>query len=220
MNSVPWAAIFDWDGVIIDSSKQHEESWKRYAAGAGLYLPDGYFKQGFGMKNEVIIPRILKWAMNEGEIATIAKGKEDLYREIVREEGIQTIGGVREFLDHIRRHGVPCAIGSSTCLANIECVLDTIGLRDHFDQIVSAEDVTHGKPEPEVFLLAAEKLNMEASRCVVFEDAQVGVDAGIAAGMCVVGVASTHPEGSLRGVKTTVTRLDELKSGEIEAWFE
>jgi len=188
-----WGAIFDWDGVIIDSSRQHEESWERLAGEVGKPLPEGHFKAGFGRKNEFIIPNILEWETDEEEVRRISLRKEALYREIVKEQGLEALPGVRTWLERLAAAGVPRAIGSSTHRENIEVSLDVLGLRAYFTAIVSAEDVSHGKPDPEVFLKAAEKLGMPPERCVVFEDAHVGIEAAQRAGMRVIAVATTNP---------------------------
>ncbi len=215
----PWAAIFDWDGVVIDSSRQHELSWERLARETGRSLPADHFKRGFGMKNETIIPELLGWTRDEAEVRRLSLRKEELYRQIMREEGITALPGVREFLGALRRAGVPRVIGSSTHRLNIECVLDLLGMNGLFDFIVSAEDVSRGKPAPDVFLCAAEKIGVAPARCVVFEDAPVGIAAARAAGMKVVGVAGTHPRDTLREADRVVGRLDEIKLGELGEWL-
>ena len=107
-------AIFDWDGVIIDSSKHHEESWERLSKETGFILPKGHFKKGFGMKNEVIIPDILNWSDRPEEIRRLSLRKEELYREILLEWGIHPLPGVSEWLDDLRQRGIRSVIGSST----------------------------------------------------------------------------------------------------------
>jgi beta-phosphoglucomutase family hydrolase len=215
-----WGAIFDWDGVIIDSSRQHEESWERLAREVGKALPEGHFKAGFGRKNEFIIPNILKWAEEPGEVRRLSLRKEELYREIVLEKGLEPLPGVRTWLDRLAAAGVPCAIGSSTHRKNIEVSLDVLGLRGFFREIVSAEDVSHGKPDPEVFLKAAGKIGLGPERCVVFEDAHVGIEAAHRAGMRVIAVATTNRIEELGEADRAVERLDELETGQIAKWFE
>ena len=210
-----WAAIFDWDGVIVDSSAQHEASWKVLAQREGRTLPPGHFKKGFGMKNEVIIPNVLGWAKDAAEIDRLARTKEQIYRDLVDRDGISAIPGVMEWLGMLHEAGVPCAIGSSTHRLNIDCVLRHIRLADHFTAIVAGNDVTHGKPAPDIFLKAAERLGCPPSRCVVFEDAHVGIEAARAGGMKVVAVTTTHPADSLRDADIVVRRLDQLTVGQV-----
>jgi HAD superfamily hydrolase (TIGR01509 family) len=215
-----WGAVFDWDGVIIDSSRHHEESWVRLAAEeGGRLLPEGHFKKGFGRKNEWIIPHLLGWTEDPAEIRRLSLRKEALYREIVAEWGIEPLPGVREWLERLHAAQIPCVIGSSTHRLNIESTLDRMAFRHHFQEIVTAEDVSQGKPDPEVFLKAAGKIGVAPGRCVVFEDAHVGMEAARRAGMKLVAVATTHPAGELQAADRVVHRLDELQPAELAAWF-
>lgn len=214
-----WGALFDWDGVVIDSSAQHEESWERLAREISKPLPGGHFKRGFGRKNEFIIPEQLRWSNDAAEIQRLSLRKEAFYREIVRERGLSPLPGVREWLQTLSDAGVPCAIASSTHRLNIETSLEIIHLGDFFSAIVSAEDVTHGKPAPDVFLRAAEKIHREPRMCVVFEDAHVGIEAAHNAGMKVVAVATTNPLADLGKANMAVKRLDEIDIARIDGWF-
>jgi len=114
------------------------------------------------------------------------------------------------WLNHLREAGIPCAIGSSTHRLNIETGLASIGLKDRFQVIITAEDVSHGKPDPEVFLNAASRLSVPPESCVVFEDALVGIEAAHRGGMKVVAVATTNPIELLNGADLAVHQLDEL----------
>jgi HAD superfamily hydrolase (TIGR01509 family) len=212
-------AIFDWDGVVIDSSRHHEESWNRLAAEEKRALPEGHFLKGFGMKNEAIIPTILDWTLDEAEIRRLSLRKEVLYREIIRERGIDPLPGVRAFLERLQTAGIPRVIGSSTHRLNITTSLEILGLSGFFSAIVSAEDVTKGKPDPQVFLSAAAKIQRPPARCVVFEDAPMGIEAALAGGMKAIGVAGTHGNATLAKADKIVARLDELAIGDLEALF-
>jgi beta-phosphoglucomutase family hydrolase len=212
-------AIFDWDGVVIDSSRHHEESWERLAREERKSLPPGHFKKGFGMKNEFIIPHFLAWTSNPEEVHRLSLRKEALYRDIILEWGIDALPGVRGFLQRLKIAGIPCSIGSSTHRQNITTSLERMNLGGMFDAITTAEDVRHGKPDPEVFLTAARKINRPPEQCVVFEDAYVGIDAARAGGMKVVAVATTNPINTLGNADRTVHRLDELSVDDLHALF-
>ena len=214
-----WAAIFDWDGVILDSSKHHEESWQRLAKEEGKILPEGHFLRGFGRRNVEIMRDLLQWSDDLQEIQRLSLRKEELYREVVEDWGIQSLPGVRIWLERLEQAGVPCVIGSSTEQKNVRLGLRLLGLESFFQTAVTAEHVQRGKPAPDVFLQAAEKVGIDPRRCVVFEDAPSGVAAARAAGMKVVGVTTTHPGGHLEGVDREVARLDELKTSELSDWF-
>lgn len=210
-NLAQLGVLFDWDGVIIDSSRQHEESWERLAREEGRPLPAGHFKAGFGKKNDVIIPKILGWTDSPEDVARLSRRKEALYREVVLECGVTVLPGVQEFLAQLRAAGVPCCIGSSTERENILTICARTGLAEWFADLVAAEDVTHGKPHPEVFLRAAARIAREPRWCVVFEDAFSGLEAARAGGMKVIGVATTHPAEALRPhCDRVINRLDEL----------
>lgn len=192
------AVIFDFDGVVIDSHEAHERSWFALADELGQPFTREIFVSTFGQRNESILP-LLGWA-EEGDKARIQQlgdRKESLYREILRKEGIAPLPGVVALLEDLRARGIPCAIGTSTPRANVACVLEITGLARFFREVAAAEDVSRGKPDPEVFLKAAEKLGAEPSTCVVIEDAQVGIRAAKAAGMKAVAVTTTHPAESL-----------------------
>ncbi|MCB1121472.1 MAG: HAD family phosphatase [Verrucomicrobiae bacterium] len=194
-------AIFDWDGVVIDSSRCHEKSWDLLAEEEGRILPEGHFKKGFGRKNQVIIPDILGWTRDPDEIERLGHRKEALYRQLVLEDGVERISGIEDFLKSLWSAGIPCAVGSSTPRKNVETILGLVGFAGYFEAIVCAEDVTHGKPHPEVFLTAATKLGIQPENCVVFEDAFAGLEAAKAGGMKSIGLATTHPAESLQAHK-------------------
>lgn len=213
-----WGVIFDWDGVIVDSSRLHEKSWDILSEELQLPLPPGHFKQGFGRKNEYIIPNILKWETNPDEIKKLAYRKEALYRDLVREESIELLPGVHALLESLQQNNIPKTIGSSTCLANIQVVLESTGISSYFNTIVSAEEVTQGKPHPEVFLKAAQHLNLQPRQCLVIEDAHVGLQAAKAAGMLALGVATTHPAKDLKEADYTVNSLTEVSVEQLANW--
>jgi beta-phosphoglucomutase family hydrolase len=208
-------AIFDWDGVIINSAAQHEASWERLAKECGKTLPEDHFKRGFGMKNEVIIPELLGWTNVPVEIRILSLRKEAIYREVVREQGMTALPGVEPWLRRLRDEGIACAIASSTHRENITTTIEVLGLQEFFSVIVSAEDVKRGKPDPEVFLTAAQHLGVEPADGVVFEDALVGIAAAHAAGMRVVAVATTEPKEKLAHADWVVDRMDELSVAQL-----
>jgi beta-phosphoglucomutase family hydrolase len=208
-------AIFDWDGVIINSASQHEISWDRLAKECGKTLPENHFKLGFGMKNEVIIPELLGWTTAPVEIRLLSLRKEAIYREVVREQDVTALPGVETWLRTLRDEGIPCAIASSTHRENITTTLDVLGLGEFFAVIVSGEDVRRGKPDPEVFLTAAQRIGVEPGNAVVFEDALVGIAAAKAAGMRVVAVATTEPKEKLTHADWVANQLDELSVAQL-----
>jgi len=214
----PWGVLFDWDGVVIDSSSQHERSWELLAAERDLFLPEGHFKAGFGKKNEIIIPT-LGWGNDPAIIRELADRKEALYRELVAEEGVTILPGARELLEALKGEGIPRAVGSSTPRENLDALFATTGLDALFDVVVCGSDVSHGKPDPEVFLSGAAKLGLLPSRCIVIEDAFAGIEAARRGGMKVVGVATTNPVESLDQCDLAVVSLEEVTPRRLAALF-
>ena len=203
-------AIFDWDGVVIDSAVQHERSWELLAEEEKKPLPPDHFEQGFGKVNAVIIPGILGWTDDPEEVLRLGLRKEQLYRDLLRENPITELPGVRNLLNALRDEGVPSVVGSSTPRRNLEVSIELLGLEGLFHDLVSSDDVTNGKPDPEVFLKAAERINCAPGRCIVFEDSLHGIKAGLAGGMKVVGVATTHKAEKLAAADKIVHRLTEI----------
>ncbi|MEM7312976.1 MAG: HAD family phosphatase [Planctomycetota bacterium] len=214
-------AIFDWDGVVIDSHDQHEKAWFRLAAELGKPFTSEMFVETFGMRNETILPEFLKWAEpgDDARIRELGDYKEELYREVLRETGIEPLPGVVELLQQLQGEGIPAAVGSSTSRKNIDTIIEIAGLEGRFAEISAAEDVTQGKPAPDVFLTAAKKIGREPAACVVFEDAHVGIEAGLRAGMRVVGLATTHPIESLNDAHMAVNSLEGFGVTELRALF-
>lgn len=212
-----WGAVFDWDGVIVDSANLHQLSWEIMAQQEKkVFHPDSFVK-GFGMTNEVIIPAILGWATDPEQIRRLAHEKEETYRRLVREKGLSALPGVEIFLRRLKDAGIPCVVGSSTERANLECAIDVLQLREYLPLMVAGDEVRHGKPEPDIFLKAAEKIRMPPSRCIVFEDAVAGIKAARAAGMKVVAVTTTRKAGDLQEADIIVGRLDLLTAESIQA---
>ena len=213
-----WGVLFDWDGVLIDSSRRHEWSWEQLAEESGYDLPADHFERSFGMTNEVIIPELLGWTDDAAEIRRLSLRKEVLFRAAVAEKGVDALPGADRFLRELASERIPFAIASSTHRENIEIILDQLDWRALCPVIVSAEDVKRGKPDPEVFRHAAGRLGLLPAQCVVFEDAHVGVKAARDGGFPVVALATTHPPETLDGDQVCAG-LHEVDVARITAWL-
>lgn len=189
--------IFDWDGVVINSASLHEKSWEMLAIELGLSLPSDHFVLGFGKRNEIIIPQILKWTQNRDEISLWGRRKEELYRDLGKAEGIPILDGVRTLLQSLAREEIPCVIGTSTEKNNLSLAFDQLKIGQFFSGSVCSEDVTRGKPDPEVFLKAAQIINHSPENCVVLEDSTHGIEAAISGGMKALGLSTTRTESEL-----------------------
>ena len=207
--------VFDLDGVIIDSHDQHERSWFQLAAEVDKPLTKEQFKESFGMRNVMCIPNVFHWTSPEDheQIRKLGDRKEELYRELLRADGIEPLPGVVDLLQSLNDAGVLFSLGSSTSRKNIEVCFASTGLDRFFGPFYTgAEDVTRGKPFHDVFLEAAAKIDRLPARCLVIEDAHVGVEAGIAAGMKVLAVTTTHTRESFTesGAVRVVDSLAEI----------
>jgi beta-phosphoglucomutase len=139
--------------------------------------------------------------------------KETRYRTLVRELGIELLPGVRGWLERLQAAGWRQAVASSAPRANVETLIEILGIGAFFGALVAAEDVQRGKPDPQVFLTAAERLAVPPARCVVLEDAPAGIEAAHRAGMRAIGIRSSHP-----GLQANITvdTLDELPEDTFE----
>lgn len=213
--------IFDWDGVIVDSSSAHERSWELLAEEESQELPEGHFKRGFGRRNETIIPEILQWTQDVAEVRRLADRKETLYRELIAAEGLKPLPGVRALLEELESAKIPRVVGSSTPRGNLDAGIAATGLGEFFGGYVSGDDVTNGKPDPEVFLKAAALLEIDPATCLVFEDATFGIEAARSAGMKAVGVATTNPAARLKeaGAHLVIQRMTEINVHFVRGLF-
>jgi beta-phosphoglucomutase len=207
-------ALFDWDGTVVDSGAAHEESWMQLAREENLYLTKEMFRKSFGCTNKVIIPNAYKWTQDPAEIERLGLRKEVIYREIIASHGNAkdyALPGAIELLNALQAAGIPCAVGSSAPKANVEQLAGRLGIAGCFKTLVTAEDVEHSKPNPEVFLKGAQAIGVAPEDCVVFEDAVHGVEAGNAGGMKTVAILTSHPRESFEGLATLiVNRLTEV----------
>ncbi len=214
--------IFDWDGVVIDSSSLHEKSWERLAEESGNDLPANHFKKGFGKRNAVIIPEILGWSKDPEVIELLGKRKEELYREMGRTQGIPILPGIKDLLEALRAEGIPCIIGTSTEKKNVELACEQHDLSGFFSGAVCTEDVSNGKPDPEVFLKAARLAGAEPQNCVVLEDSVHGIIAARRGGMKGLGLATTRDKKDLLevGADLVVVNPSKLSIGLLESLFQ
>jgi beta-phosphoglucomutase len=212
------AAIWDVDGTLVDTAELHFQAWLEVCREHGQPFSRAEFAATFGRRNPEIIRHLFGDRFSDAEISALGERKEELYRAAAR-RGVGLLPGVAALMEGLSREGFRQAVGSSAPHANLELILELTGIGRYLGAVVGAEDTTRGKPDPQVFLVAAEKLGVEPARCVVFEDAPAGVEAARAGGMRCVAVrfVAHHSEESLRraGADLVVGSLEEVSPAEI-----
>jgi beta-phosphoglucomutase len=213
------AIIWDVDGTLVDTAAHHFQAWARFAAEIGKPFTHADFAATFGMRNPEILRKLFDPNADDALCAKWGERKEDLYRASVRDEGTQLLPGVAKLLAAFAEAGWPQAVGSSAPVGNLDLLLGITNTRRYFGAVVTGDDVSRGKPDPEVFLTAASKLGVEPRRCVVFEDAVAGVEAAKAGGMACVAVTFVghHPAEKLRGAGAdmVVASLEDVSAGQV-----
>jgi beta-phosphoglucomutase family hydrolase len=187
------AFLFDMDGVIVDSNPLHRESWAEYNRRHGVETTEAMQQGMYGKRNDVIVRDYLGQHLTDEEVSAHGAAKERLYREILEPRLAETVvPGLVAFLE--RYANIPKAVATNAEPANLEFVLHNAGLARFFRVTVAGHQVTNPKPFPDVYLRAAELLGVAPAHCVVFEDSHSGVSAGLAAGMRVIGITTTHAD--------------------------
>lgn len=209
----PRAVLWDMDGTLLDSAEYHWLAWREIMAGEGVALTYERFVASFGQRNDTILRGWLGDDLAAAAIARIGDAKEARYRELVRERGVVLLPGVARWLGQLRQAGWRQAIASAAPRPNVEAILAALAIEPFFDAITSAEDVQRGKPDPQVFLLAAERVAVRPARCIVVEDAPAGIEGAHRGGMRAIGVRSSH--AGLQG-DVVVDSLDDLDDAAFE----
>ena len=184
------AAIFDLDGVIVDTAKYHYLAWKRLANELGFDFTETDNERLKGVsrvRSLEILLEIGGLSLDDESKSQFAARKNDWYVDYISQmDASEILPGVTEYVQSIRAQGVKTAIGSAS--KNTPLILDRLGIASLFDAVVDGNKVSKAKPDPEVFLRAAEELDIPPAQCVVFEDAEAGIEAALRAGMGTVGI--------------------------------
>ncbi len=209
------AVIWDMDGVLADTAPYHLSAWQEIFRKRGLKFTEEDFRRSFGQRNDTIIRNTLGNQIAQGKIEAIARVKEETFRRIIG-QNIRPLPGAVELVYSLRRQGVRMAIASSTPIENIRLITGSLGIANCFQAIITGQDVTEGKPSPQVFLLAAQKLGVKPGNCIVIEDAVAGVTAAKRAGMYCIAVTTSHPRQSLEEADLIVDTLEGIAVKDLE----
>ena len=202
--------IFDIDGVLVDSYAAHMHSWMRLAQEQAASISEAQFARTFGRTSRDIIAETFGVTAPE-EVRRLDDRKEEIYRDIIR-HALPAMPGAVEAVRRLCAAGFRVAVGSSGPPENVELVCRELGLEALLSARITGSDVQRGKPDPQVFLLAAERMGIEPRACVVIEDAPAGVEAAKRAGMHCIALLGTHPAASLAAADSVIEHLDELTS--------
>jgi len=209
------AVIWDMDGVIADTAPYHFSAWQEVFRKRGVKFTEEDFKRNFGRRNDTIIRDTLGEQIAQGEIGAIAREKEETFRSLAGQK-IKPFPGAVALLQSLKQHKFKMAIASSTPMENIQLIIGSLGIDNCFQSIVTGQDVTEGKPSPQGFLLAAQRLGIEPRNCIVIEDAVAGVAAAKRAGMRCLAITNTHPRQSLKQADLIVDTLEAITVNDLE----
>lgn len=185
------AFLFDLNGTMIDDMPYHVKAWHEILNSLGANISLDRMKQECYGKNDELLERMFPGRFSEAEKRRMSYAKEEAYQAAFRPH-LKLLEGLPAFMEASHAQGIRMAIGSAAIMFNIDFVLDNLDIRKYFDAIVSADDVVHSKPHPETYLACAERLAVEPSRCLVFEDAPKGVESAARAGMQAAVILGMH----------------------------
>lgn len=204
------AAIFDMDGTMINNMEYHKKAWKEFAKRHGLDLTDEEFKEKMsGKKNDQIFKTIFDKELSEEEIAKYTEEKESVYRELYAAH-IEPVAGLHDVITALQSAGKKLAVATTAPKDNREFGFKALGLENVFEVVLGDEDVTKGKPHPEIYVETAKKLGIDPARCIVFEDTPPGIQSGKDAGMKVISILTTHTEEDNKAADYFVKDFTEL----------
>ncbi|MFX0022990.1 MAG: HAD family hydrolase [Candidatus Hermodarchaeota archaeon] len=214
-----YCVIFDMDGVLADTGPIHYESWVKMATEIGMEFTRDIFEETFGQQSPTITRKLVGSEADEILVEKWASLKEEYYREMVRKK-LVPLPGVISILKALKSEGFKLAVGSSGPPENVELLLSQLKIKSFFDIIITAVDVKKGKPDPEVFLNAANNLNINPQNCIVIEDAPVGIEAAKRAGMISIALTTTHNKAELNDANLVIKDLTEISIKDIKNLFE
>jgi beta-phosphoglucomutase len=197
-STLPAAAIFDMDGVLVDSNPFHIQKWADFLDERGIrYDPEQLPKQVLGLRNDHAFRYFFGSEMTKEEMAQLSEELETRFRAVFGAHA-KPLAGLENLVRQCHQAGILMAVASSAMAKNVEFVVDALGFNAYFRYLVSGDEVQHPKPHPEIYLRTAQKLGLPPAACVAFEDSFVGIEAVKDAKMKCVAIASTFPDQELR----------------------
>lgn len=203
------AILWDMDGVIVDSSAFHFAAWQETLAEKGIEFSREDFAKLFGTRNDFIIRTMMGTGVNREQIEVLVNEKEQRFREKARGK-LKPFPGVLKLLGNLKKGNFKLGLVSSAPRENIDFVLNELKLEGLFDAIVFGQEVAESKPSPQIYQLAAEKLQVSPKDCIAIEDSPSGVKAAKAAGMRCLAVTNTHPPEELGEADKIIDSLENV----------
>jgi beta-phosphoglucomutase family hydrolase len=211
--------IWDMDGVLVDTTPFHYQSWQEILIGIRNDFSWEEFASSFGMRNDLIIPKVFRKECTKEEIISIDTKKEALFREFAKGK-LKPLDNLVDLLNLLKEDGFKMAVASSGTPENVEMVIKEGNLMSFFSTLTNGSEVRHSKPDPEIFLLASKKLSVPPSRCIVVEDAPAGIQGAKSAGMKCIAITSTHKRGSLKNADIIVDSFRDLTTEDFNELIE
>ncbi|HPD46592.1 MAG TPA: HAD family phosphatase [Anaerohalosphaeraceae bacterium] len=219
-NGARWGVIFDVDGTMVDNAAFHEKAWIELGRRYGLPITREYYRTHIHARsNDRNVQGLLGGKATPEQIRRLSDEKEAIYRDSFRPM-IREIPGLTAVLRALHAAGIPCAAASNSPRENVDMVLDELGIRQYFDVAVDRDQISHGKPDPEILLTAADKAGLPPERCIVVEDSSSGFKAAENAGMkYIVITAGADPEELKHAVRASAVYRDytELSVADLAA---
>ncbi|MHA1413076.1 MAG: HAD family hydrolase [Promethearchaeota archaeon] len=213
-----YCVIFDMDGVLADTGEIHFESWVKMASEINVEFTKKFFNETFGQQSPTITRKLVGDKFDEKKIMELANRKEKYYRDLVKDK-LKPLPGVLDLLTELKKYNFKLAVGSSGPPENVDLLLKTLKIKDLFDVIITSADVNKSKPHPDVFLKVSEKLNISPDKCIVIEDAPVGIEAARRAGMRSIALTTTHDYKELIDADLVVNDLSYISIDDIITLF-
>jgi HAD superfamily hydrolase (TIGR01509 family) len=205
--------VFDMDGTLVDNMDFHHQAWLDFLAGYDIHITEEEFQEkNIGIITE-IVPKFFNRKLSLEEIIALGKEKEAVYRNLYKDH-ILALSGLENFLQDLQKAEISIALATAADKGNIDFTLDALGIRKYFSAITGSEEVSYGKPHPDVYLKSAAKLQLSPGKCVAFEDTPSGIRSAQAAGMGVIGLATTHTREELQGF-SLLTIIENYESQEL-----
>ncbi len=216
-----YAAIFDMDGTLVDNNPYHFKAWKELFKQYNRpeVTPDLFNEKISGVPGMVIMRNFFGDDYDEEQMRTMFQEKTIRYREIY-EPNMAPINGLERLLHELKNAGLKLAVASSATASNIDFVLNNLSIKSMFDTIVDGPRVSKPKPNPQIFLKAADDLGIKPEHCIVFEDSLSGIKSANAAGMKVIGITTSHTADELQPVDRVINDYAEVTERELAALFE